>query len=540
MVIKSEFLKEYSYERISREREKSYQEKMAYYKRKAQEDEENYIAKMEEFKSKNIILTTPVEELTEAQKIQLANVYCLQFEALYAINHSRKEVKKAFAKYKDIKTLTKKDFESMQSQLISMFKPAKSTYYSDLLNQKNDTVFFNISKQDVENYEFLETVEKYCNKLLEQGLQVRLLINAPMREKKNESQADYLYSTETINNLVQINNRLQAKGMKKQICFNEYSKVEYEDQFDNSWELNDVIKANRSIDNIVAKIKESKLSPFEAMVYIHKYITSNFQYTESTGHGSWEKSRVLPSIFVEGKIVCSGYASFVKAIIDKLNDPNLKCGFVGCELYNKNLTYSLMGAHCHNLINIKDEKYGINGVYVEDACWDSKREGFDQGRGFAHCLYPVGDLQHFQTAHYHQKNTIDRMSSVVVDPEKLEKDMEELSKVLKGEKSKSFMQEYAARKEAVKYGADIVKEFAHNSSPIDIENYQKAIEVVFQKMQLCEESNIDLVVDGTIFSSAIVSQSVFNKMATSQFTKIAVPSKLKQKSSLATNDGRSI
>ena len=538
MIIKSEYIKEYGWEEILREWENSIQERQAYYKKKAQEAEETYMAKKEDFEKNNPYLVTPAEELTEEQKFQLTQEFCLYSQAYYSLSHSMAETKKAFEKYKNINNLTIDDFKSMQSQLSIMRKPIRSTYYLDLSNQKYDTVFFNINRNDIEDLEFLETIENRCYELLEKGLQVRLLINAPMVEKKNETQADYLYSTETINNLIGINNRLQAKGMQKQICFNEYSKVELEEQFDNAWNLTDVIKANRSIDNIVFKIKENKLSPFETMIYIHNYITSNFQYTKSTEIESFEKSRVLPSIFSEGKIVCSGYASLVKAIVDKLDDPNLKCGFVACELYHKNPTYSLMGAHCHNLIKIKDEKYGINGVYIEDACWDSKRKGFEQGRGFAHCLYPVGDLQNFQTAYYHQRNTTDRMSSVIADPIKMQRAAQRQLKSSKGAKITSLIKGHIERKNAVNYGADIVKEFEHNSLPIDIENYQKAIGVVLQTMELCDESSIDLVVAGMIGNSATVSQSVFNKKATSQFTKIEATRKIKKKSSLASNDGR--
>ena len=103
----------------------------------------------------------------------------------------------------------------------------------------------------------------------------------------------------------------------------------------------------------------------------------------------------------------------------------------------------------------------------------------------------------------------------------------------------TLIKEYAERKKAVKDGADIIKEFGNNSSPIDIECYQKAIGVVLQKMKLCDQLNIKTAVAGMIKNSANVAQSHFGKNATSMFIKIKSAGKLKQQDSFEFDDGLS-
>ena len=88
-----------------------------------------------------------------------------------------------------------------------------------------------------------------------------------------------------------------------------YNNVQDSESFKRSWTLKDVVVANRSIDKIAQSIKEKKLSPFETMIFIHKYITANFAYKD----GATEECRVIPGIFKSGKIVWHGTANAIKA-----------------------------------------------------------------------------------------------------------------------------------------------------------------------------------------------------------------------------------
>ena len=88
---------------------------------------------------------------------------------------------------------------------------------------------------------------------------------------------------------------------------------------------------NKRITNIVDFIKQKQFTPFEAMIYIHNYVTS-LQYTRG------DASQIIVGALNGQEIVCSGYASIIKAIIDKLNMPGLKCDIIGLNKINEDKT----------------------------------------------------------------------------------------------------------------------------------------------------------------------------------------------------------
>lgn len=182
-------------------------------------------------------------------------------------------------------------------------------------------------------------------------------------------------------------------------------------QFNGLWTFEQVVKANEEIDKLVKSIKDANLSPYEAMTFIHKYITDNYYYNDT---GNIESSRTITGAILYKEIVCVGYASMVKAIVDKLDMPNLKCEYLSCRLIKKDL--SGLGAHMQNLVAIKDDKYGIDGVYVEDACFDSAKTIDDSGSkialGFGNFLFSVNDVENYKDYNYFQD---DRKIPISVD-----------------------------------------------------------------------------------------------------------------------------
>ncbi|MBQ7884753.1 MAG: hypothetical protein IJ318_01490 [Clostridia bacterium] len=537
MIIDTAMLTTMTLEQIMQEREQAYISRLDFARQFDAENALKNAEKIAEFNKKYPCLSKPVEQLSEQQRQELATLYTnYTVNMLLASGAGKQEIAQAQEDYADASKLDNAQLEIMHGMLVAMFKPHESSY-SAVANAEEEfaTVYFKISKQDAENPEIIALLEQRCKTLLGQGQQVKIVVNSPMRSKNNDDQIDYLFSNETLRRLIDLNNSLHGAGMKSYIMVNEYADVIDGDMIKRSWTLKDVVVANREIDNIAKRIKEQNLSPFEAMVYIHKYITSNFAYKE----GGTEECRVIPGIFKNGKIVCSGYASFVKAIVDKLDMPELKCMIVGCELYKKSLSLDMEGGHCHNLVWIKDEKYGLDGYYVEDACWDSKLPNYEQGRGFAHCLYPVGDLAHMRGMHYVQHSKGDRLSSLMFDPQEMENALTEMAKALKGEKTESAIKAYFDRRKKVKSGAEIVDRFADKSKPITMEQYIEAVKTVLVKFELCEPDKVDETAMQMMSMSSAFSRAGFDRHATSSFvtTNPNAP-KIKTTNSLSANDGR--
>ena len=225
------------------------------------------------------------------------------------------------------------------------------------------------------------------------------------------------------------------------------------------------------------------------MLEIHTYITSTFRYNTN----GLESSRVLPGIFNNQEIVCSGYASLVKAIIDKLGMPELECDLVACKFVDEH--NEIMESHCHNLVKIRDKKYGIDGYYVEDACWDSKNESYPNGKGIANFMYPVEDLIHYKGLGFDQFHSkVDNLFKMVgLGNRKLDP-----------------------------YSLPIISENIDKSTPIESKKYEECLTNLFKKMNPEEtKENIEEKVASVMKLTHLTAYLIFNEKAIGSIAKYA-------------------
>lgn len=172
----------------------------------------------------------------------------------------------------------------------------------------------------------------------------------------------------------------------------------------NALSIKEVENANVFVDNVVNKIKKMDLSPFEVAVYVHDFC-SNFYFNRFDE----DSSRVLADVVSSGKIVCVGYASMYKAIIDRLDISDLSVKLNVCFAFN---TYGL--GHANNLVNIKDEKYDINGTYIEDSCWGAIGNDNIKNSTLTYCLYPIDDIE-FIVSNYFYSNVYNMQTYYGID-----------------------------------------------------------------------------------------------------------------------------
>ena len=317
-------------------------------------------------------------------------------------------------------------------------------------------------------------IKRIVELLNAKGMIIRVAIDSTSKNQSNSSNINYLYGRKKTKMLLDLYNYLIDVGCEE-LVVGEFIEIKKLEDFEKTWTIRQVIEANNQVDKMVNLIKHVELSPFEAMLFIHKAATW-FEYKKPTDEFV-ESGRVLPSIFKDEKIVCSGYASFVKAVIDKLNlenvlDGTLVCEVVGCTLQEKGDNGKIIeeSAHCHNLIRIEDDKYGIKGVYVEDACWDCakpKRKNMEEGRGFAHCLYPVADLLNFTDKVYRQKFNKKRVYNLLYARRRNK---------FENQRLESIVQEIESL-----HIPDVVWKNILNSKPIDIDVYRRGLKNVIRK-----------------------------------------------------------
>lgn len=485
--------------------------------------------KKDDAKAKYIL--KPFEELSDVEKKEMCSLY-------YKHELSITLVSSAFAN-KDNRDLINADLKKYEQKLKNNnFTDEESlAIYNNLAKSYTYTLNYNKSKIDDFSNKIVITIKKssintenlqklkvFAEKMLSNELNVSICIHD--QQENGDFNIDYLYSNEQINKIIDLNNYLLEKGMKDQIRFKENALVNSDIDLLTTWSLDDVIKANKNIDNVVEHIKKNNFSPFEAMTYIHMYVTSNFKYTDT----EWrlEECRSIVGAY-QGKIVCAGYSSLVKAIVDKLNDPNLQCECIGANLYKKRFfRYELEGGHSHNLIHIKDEKYNIDGHYMEDTCWDSKSDDYPTGKGFTYFMYPVTDLEYFNGMIYQQKFSDRLYDSIFFDQEQ-------------------FAEALIDPKKASKYQhkiPEIVERYGDKSTPIPLETLRKTIFRVYPNAQALDQSSLENVIDEKLALSVQRAKRGFTSKArgslvtTKKYRKAQFSRDNKRKPTFAELDGR--
>lgn len=464
------------------------------------ENERNKYIRKEEYRNKSFLYIRNVNEFSDEQKNELIQDY---LDHIYRNKKRRVDPKKKF---------NGKELLKIQKILYDAYLFPASQLNDEITFLKNRQLSYkrNESKKVIialnSNFiskEIMDKVKRVIDELTDEGIKIYFAIDDSMVKRSNDSEVNYVYTRKEIELLVDIDAYLRAKG-HSELLINENNLVTSYNEYIQGWSLGKVIIANKKIDEIVNYIKKNNLSPFEAMLYIHKW-ASSFEYKEGD---KTEISRILPSVLNSSNIVCSGYASLVKAVVDKLNISNLKCEMVGGFLIKGSFT----SAHCHNIVHIKDDKYDINGSYIEDACWDSKNKEYEQGRGFAHCLYPVNDLYHFSNrVAYYNETVTNRYENIMVNAR--------ISSESLKYKDENIITQMILRQrqlDKLRNNSELVRMYGDVSTPIELIKYEQALRVVYSRMYK-DNSYIEELVKKDIENSRVNSVRTFAKDATNLF-----------------------
>lgn len=267
-----------------------------------------------------------------------------------------------------------------------------------------------------EIFYFKDEIKAKVSKLANKGHRVNVVVDgcAQFKKLKGDERIEYTFNGSKLLKLCELDNELRQVGMDGQIKFYEFFQTIQNSDLSTCWDLDQVLDANEKIREVVWKIRKLELSPYETMVYIHKYLTQNYGYGYNTSDGTddldkrdSEKNRSIISAIQNKQTVCSGFTSMTKAIIDELNIPELTCENQtvsmwdatkkDSKLYNlyhdaKEDVFKYECIHQLSLININDPKYNIKGSYLDDVTWDGKNEDYPNGCGFAFFMYPVSNM----------------------------------------------------------------------------------------------------------------------------------------------------
>lgn len=136
--------------------------------------------------------------------------------------------------------------------------------------------------------------------------------------------------------------------------------------FDDGYTLEQAIIASRKLNSHADyinnfKIRNIPLSPLEKLAVAYKIVSNNV-YADDPN--SDQNPRNIISTLSGDKIVCAGFASELNALCKRIGIP---CIYRITTFGEK----GSMGNHAVCTVNIKDEKYGVDGIYVLDPTGDS-------------------------------------------------------------------------------------------------------------------------------------------------------------------------
>ena len=152
---------------------------------------------------------------------------------------------------------------------------------------------------------------------------------------------------------------LQEKGINVDFTYN---------SGENIYSLDKVLRDEELLQNIVEDIEEKNLSPLERLIAVYDIVKVFKPYKDlnENQNGDTSKSRALYEYLNNNYMVCAGYADFFTNLCRRLGIKCADIGLVLVDLDNKKMT-----GHSRNYVNITDEKYDIDGLYVVDTTWEN-------------------------------------------------------------------------------------------------------------------------------------------------------------------------
>ena len=286
-----------------------------------------------------------------------------------------KNKKKLAAIKKDIQTI-QESITAIKAKINLAEEDIKNTNLGLKANGKDVKYSINIRINRDDVFEYYEIIKKIYSLIheIEDKTVVNIEIYEALREQTTSAPANYTYTIDQFNSLVELYDHMNGY---MSVEAREHGEILFTDDVSEAkLSLGDVYFINKRIDSIVDFIKQKQFTPYEAMLYIHNYLTS-LEYTDSEGYFT----QMITGPLLGQEIVCAGYASLTKAIIDRLDMPGLKCEIQGFNTIKADKSNYGNYTHAVSLIHIKDEKYNIDGSYYDDASSDHVEydDPFDKG-----------------------------------------------------------------------------------------------------------------------------------------------------------------
>lgn len=163
-------------------------------------------------------------------------------------------------------------------------------------------------------------------------------------------------------------------------------------------DMNVYKKKEEKIREVIGDIMnhEDELTPFEKLLWLYDNVTKFRTYKKEGASDDWKESRLLHKFMFNDKIVCAGY-SFLLADLAKRLGLNIREVLVDVD---ENIIDDVHYNHMANVCDLRDEEYGIDGIYLIDSTQDNnKHENFYV---LNHCLITPEEYKGYIVNNYVQ------------------------------------------------------------------------------------------------------------------------------------------
>ncbi len=135
----------------------------------------------------------------------------------------------------------------------------------------------------------------------------------------------------------------------------------------NFYTIEEYIHENEKFDKLVRDIRDSSLSPFEKYLAVYNIVKKFKPYKENDE--DLNQSRDIRYIIDNEYIVCAGYSNLLVELLERVG---IESSYYNTSVYGiENDKSKYLGGHARTIVNLKDEKYNIDGYYIADATWDN-------------------------------------------------------------------------------------------------------------------------------------------------------------------------
>ena len=302
-----------------------------------------------------------------------------------------KKVENRILKYRPVTENNAKKVEKLEKKLKKRQNDLKisENNYQKVKNNKRLCIAIDANSM---SEKYVDKVIKLFNKLYQSGVK-ELKILVASSDKSKDSKIEYYYNNEQLSALERLNDQLDFYNKTSKIkngCQLKFSELfnnpcdilEYQEL----WNFEHVKNVNNFIEEMRITIKNKKLSPLEAVLFIYQSISNSFYYNDLDNLTDADHT-IIGALSEKQLITCGGFASFFKIAVDVLNDENLQANFLSST---NCLTQE---GHSFNSLTIHDKKYlNKGGTYIIDLTLDTPSITEDDYFSFSGFLAKMNDI----------------------------------------------------------------------------------------------------------------------------------------------------